>query len=164
MKEPIWLSVELVVAIHGEQLREFGGPSGIRDPGMLESALGRPKNKWSFGEEDLAMLAAAYAFGIARNHPLVDGNKRAAFLSLLTFLGLNDIDFDVANAEAVVMIQGLAAGEIAEEGLARWIRDNWPEAAKTVAKQPKKTPAKKALKPARKPASKSPRSKGTPRR
>jgi death-on-curing protein len=93
---------------------------------MLESALGRPQNKWSYGETDLAALAAAYAFGIARNHPFVDGNKRAALLSIVTFLGLNGIEFAADNAEAVVIIQGLAAGEIAEDGLARWIRDNWP--------------------------------------
>ncbi len=126
MTEPVWLTPELVIALHDEQLREFGGPPGIRDHGMLESALGRPQNKWSYGETDLAALAAAYAYGIARNHPFVDGNKRAAFLSIITFLGLNDIDFVAPEAEAVVMILGLASGEIDEEGLARWIRDNWP--------------------------------------
>jgi death-on-curing protein len=153
MTEPIWLSVDLVVAIHGEQLREFGGPAGLRDPGMLESALGRPRNKWSFGEEDLAMLAAAYAFGVARNHPFVDGNKRAALLSLITFLGLNGIDFEASNSEAVVMIQGLASGEIDEDGLARWIRDNWPTAgAKPVAATAKKAPAKAAKKAVKKTA------------
>lgn len=123
MNEPIWLSVELVIAFHGEQLREFGGPSGIRDRGMLESALGRPQNKWSYGESDLAALAAAYAFGIARNHPFVDGNKRAALLSIVVFLGLNGVDFVADQAEAVVIIQGLAAGDIDEDGLTRWIRD-----------------------------------------
>ncbi len=127
MSEPIWLTLQLVVSFHDEQLREFGGPPGMRDVGMLESALGRPQNKWSFGEQDLAVLAAAYAFGIARNHPFVDGNKRAALLSVVTFLGLNGINFLADNAEAVVMIQDLAAGEIDEDGLSRWIRDNWPE-------------------------------------
>lgn len=127
MSEPIWLTLQLVVSFHDEQLREFGGPPGMRDVGMLESALGRPQNKWSFGEQDLAVLAAAYAFGIARNHPFVDGNKRAALLSVVTFLGLNGINFLADNAEAVVMIQDLAAGEIDEYGLSRWIRDNWPE-------------------------------------
>lgn len=149
MKVPIWLSVDLVVAIHGEQLREFGGPAGLRDPGMLESALGRPRNKWSFGEEDLAVLAAAYAFGVARNHPFVDGNKRAALLSLITFLGLNGIDFVATNSEAVVMILGLAAGEIGEEGLAQWIRDNWPTATAKPAAATAKTAIKKAGKPPR---------------
>lgn len=124
--EPIWLTAELVTAIHGEQLRLFGGPPGLRDTTMLESALDRPRNKWSYGERDLAVLAASYAFGIAKNHPFVDGNKRASFLALVTFLGLNGIDFVAAEAEAAAAILALAAGEIEEEGLARWIRDNWP--------------------------------------
>jgi death-on-curing protein len=125
--EPVWLSVELVIAFHDEQLREFGGPEGLRDRAMLESALGRPKNKWSYGEADLAKLAAAYAFGIARNHPFVDGNKRTALLAIVTFLGLNEIDFLAKEPEAVVIIRDLAAGEVDEEGLTRWIRDNWPK-------------------------------------
>ncbi|MGD9783370.1 MAG: type II toxin-antitoxin system death-on-curing family toxin [Hyphomicrobiaceae bacterium] len=127
MNEPSWLTVELVIAIHEEQLRAYGGPAGIRDRGMLESALARAPNRWTYGERDVAALAAAYAFGIAKNHPFVDGNKRAALLSLVTFLGLNGIDFAAPEAEAVVMILGLAAGDIAEEGLTRWITDNWPE-------------------------------------
>lgn len=127
MSEPVWLSVELVIAIHEEQLRAYGGPAGIRDQGMLESALARAPNKWAYGEHDLAALAAAYAYGIAKNHPFVDGNKRAALLSMVTFLGLNDIDFVASEAEAVVMILGLASGDIVEEGLTRWIRDNWPD-------------------------------------
>ena len=127
MSEPVWLASDLVKAIHEHQLRTFGGPSGIRDEGALESALGRARNRWAYEEVDLAALAAAYAFGIARNHPFVDGNKRTALLALVTFLGLKDIDFVVDEAEAVVMILGLAAGQIDEEGLARWIRDNGPE-------------------------------------
>ncbi|MBU1212521.1 MAG: type II toxin-antitoxin system death-on-curing family toxin [Alphaproteobacteria bacterium] len=123
MKEPVWLTRQLVIAFHDEQLRLFGGPAGIRDLGMLESALARAPNKWSYGEQDIAALAAAYGFGIARNHPFVDGNKRAALLSIITFLGLNDLDFAAPESEAVVMILGLAAGEIEEEGLARWISD-----------------------------------------
>ncbi len=130
MNEPVWLTAELVIAIHDEQLREFGGPPGLRDRGMLESALGRPQNKWSYGETGLAALAAAYAFGIARNHPFVDGNKRASFLSIITFLGLNGIEFLADEAEAAVIIQDLAAGKIDEDGLTRWIRDNWPKQGK----------------------------------
>ncbi len=126
MSEPVWLTAELVIAIHEEQLRIYGGPPGIRERGMLESALGRAPNKWAHGGTDLAALAAAYAYGIARNHPFVDGNKRASLLSLITFLGLNGIDFVVAEADAAAAILGLAAGDIEEEGLARWIRDNWP--------------------------------------
>jgi death-on-curing protein len=128
VSEPVWLPVELVVAIHESQLRRFGGPPGIRDFGALESALGRPRNRWAYEEGDLATLAAAYAFGIARNHPFVDGNKRAALLSLVTFLGLNGIDFVASEAEAVVIIRDLAAGLVDESALARWIRDNLPPA------------------------------------
>lgn len=128
MSEPVWLSVELVIAIHDRQLKEFGGPPGIRDQGMLESALDRPRNKFAYGEEDLAALAAAYAYGIARNHPFVDGNKRASLLAMVVFLDLNGIDFDVPEAEIAAIILALAAGEVGEDGLARWIRDNWPQA------------------------------------
>jgi death-on-curing protein len=124
--EPVWLTGELVLAIHDRQLSEFGGPAGIRDAGALESALGRPKNRWAYEGGDLARLAAAYGFGIARNHPFVDGNKRTAFLSIVTFLGLNDVELIASEAEAVVMILGLAAGEIDEDGLARWIAANIP--------------------------------------
>ena len=126
MTEPIWLTRELVEAFHFKQLKLFGGPAGLRDEGALESALGRPRNRWGYDEGDLAALAAAYAFGIARNHPFVDGNKRTSLLALVTFLGLNGIDFVADEAEAVVIIRSVAAGEVDEIGLARWIRDNWP--------------------------------------
>ncbi|MDP3547855.1 MAG: type II toxin-antitoxin system death-on-curing family toxin [Phreatobacter sp.] len=128
MNEPVWLDAEIMIDVHAEQLALFGGPEGIRDLGMLESALGRPVNKFSYGEEDLAALAAAYAFGIARNHPFVDGNKRAAFAAIIVFLGLNDIAFAPPPAEATAIILALAAGEVGEEGLTRWIRDNGPKA------------------------------------
>lgn len=124
MSEPIWLTVDLVLSIHDEQLREFGGPSGLRDRGLLESALARPLNKFGYGTDDIAELAAAYAFGLSRNHAFVDGNKRIAFLAMVTFLGLNGIEFLVPETEAVVMMVAVAAGEVDEESLARWIRDN----------------------------------------
>jgi death-on-curing protein len=127
MNEPIWLDVEILIDLHAAQLALFGGPDGIRDQGMLESALGRPINKFTYGETDLAALAAAYGFGIARNHPFVDGNKRAAFGAIIVFLGLNDIDFLVPPESATAMILALAAGEVNEEGLTRWIRDNGPQ-------------------------------------
>jgi death-on-curing protein len=129
MTEPVWVSVELVIDIHAEQLALFGGPEGIRDQGLLESALARAPNKHAYGEDDLAALAAAYAFGVARNHPFVDGNKRAAFAAMIVFLGLNGIDFLVPEPEATAAILALAAGEVEEEGLTRWIRDNWPKDA-----------------------------------
>ena len=125
MSEVVWLTSDLVQAIHATQLRLFGGPAGLRDEGALESALGRPVNRAAYGEADLAELAAAYAFGIAKNHPFIDGNKRAALLALITFLGLNDVDFVADEAQAAAIIVGLAAGEIDESGLTRWIRDNW---------------------------------------
>lgn len=126
MTEPVWLPVELVQAIHERQLRRFGGPPGTRDLGALESALARAQNRWAYEGSDLAALAADYAFGIARNHPFVDGNKRTALVSMVTFLGLNGIDFVADEAEAVVMIRDLAAGLVSEDGLSRWIRDNRP--------------------------------------
>lgn len=124
MSEPEWLDVNIMLDVHAEQLALFGGPDGVRDLGLLESALARPINKFAYGEHDLASLAAAYAFGIAKNHPFVDGNKRAAFASIIVFLGLNGIDFVVPEPEATAMILSLAAGEVGEEGLARWIGDN----------------------------------------
>jgi death on curing protein len=126
MSEPFWLTRQMIVAIHDEQLAIHGGASGLRDDGMLESALDRPRNRWAYENAELAELAAAYAFGIARNHPFVDGNKRTALLALYTFLGVNGYDFVVAEAEAAAIILALAAGEVSEESLARWIRDNWP--------------------------------------
>ncbi|MFN3670938.1 MAG: type II toxin-antitoxin system death-on-curing family toxin [Bosea sp. (in: a-proteobacteria)] len=127
MTGPLWLTAELVIDIHAEQLAIFGGPEGIRDIGMLESALMRPVNQFAYGQTDMAALAAAYAFGIARNHPFVDGNKRAAFLTMITFLRLNGIGFAPSEALAAAAILALAAGEVDEAGLTRWIRDNWPK-------------------------------------
>ncbi|MGN6460751.1 MAG: type II toxin-antitoxin system death-on-curing family toxin [Pseudolabrys sp.] len=121
-----WLTVEMIVAIHDEQLAVHGGPSGIRDSGALESALDRPRNEWAYEQAELPELAAAYAYGMAKNHPFVDGNKRTALLALYTFLGINDVDFIVPEADAAAMILALAAGEVSEENLTRWIRDNWP--------------------------------------
>lgn len=131
--------------MHAEQLAIFGGPAGLRDEGMLESALGRPQNKWAYGETDLAVLAAAYAYGLARNHPFVDGNKRAAFMCMMVFLRKNGVDFSPDGSQATVAMVSLASGEIDEDGLARWIRDNWPIAgAKPAAATAKKAAAKAA--------------------
>ncbi len=127
MNEPEWLDVNIMLDVHAEQLALFGGPDGMRDLGLLESALARPVNKYAYCETDLAALAAAYGFGIAKNHPFVDGNKRAAFASIIVFLGLNVIDFVVPPENATAMILSLAAGEVSEQSLARWIRDNWPK-------------------------------------
>jgi death-on-curing protein len=126
MSEPRWLTVELVEDIHAEQLARFGGSPGLRDRGALESALGRPINRWHYGSKDLVGLAAAYAFGLARNHAFVDGNKRIAFAAMMVFLRLKGIRFAPNPAEATAVMITLAAGEIDEEGLARWIADNMP--------------------------------------
>jgi death on curing protein len=104
MSEPIWLDVDEVIDMHAEQLAMFGGPEGIRDHGLLESAVLRPVNQWNYGQTDMAALAAAYAFGLARN----------------------DIPFAPDPALATAIILSLAAGEVSEESLTRWIRDNWP--------------------------------------
>jgi death on curing protein len=122
-----WLTVEEVVALHERQLRRFGGPSGIRDPGALESAINRPRNKWEYEGAGMADLAASYAYGIARNHPFVDGNKRAAFIAMVLFLRKNRIPFAPPQAEATAIILALAAGEVSETSLARWVKDRWPQ-------------------------------------
>lgn len=127
MSEPIWLDVREVIDMHAEQLEMFGGPEGIRDQGMLESAIARPLNRWHYGASDLAALAAAYAFGLAKNHPFVDGNKRIAFQAMMVFLRSNSVAFAPEPAHATAIILALAAGEVGEEGLTRWIRDNWPK-------------------------------------
>jgi death-on-curing protein len=127
-KEIEWLSLPIVLAIHDEQLVEHGGAGGVRDIALLESALHRPVNKSNYESAELPELAASYAYGIARNHPFVDGNKRTALLTMYTFLGVNGVDLVVAEADAAAMILSLAAGEVSEESLARWIRDNWPKA------------------------------------
>jgi len=124
MNEPVWLDIDIVLDFHVEQLALFGGADGIRDRGLLESALARPINKFSYGETRVAALAAAYGFGIARNHPFIDGNKRTALASIIVFLGLNGIDLDAPQEAATAMILSLAAAEITEDVLAGWIADH----------------------------------------
>jgi death on curing protein len=126
--DPVWLTTAEVIALHEMQLRRFGGPAGIRDLGALDSALGRPINKWQYEGADLAAMAAAYACEVARNHPFVDGNKRAAFVAMMLFMRKNGVRFAPSQAEATVIILALAAGEVSEAGLIRWIKDRWPKA------------------------------------
>jgi death-on-curing protein len=128
MNKPNWLAVELIVAIHDEQLAIHGGLAGIRDTALLESALDRPRNKCASESAELPELAAAYGYGIEKNHPFVDGNKRTSLLAIYTFLGINGVDFIVPEADVAAMIFALAAGEVSEESLTRWIKDNWPKA------------------------------------
>jgi death-on-curing protein len=125
-KEPLWISYEQAIAIHSRQLRRFGGAPGLRDEGMLRSALERPINKWRYEQAELAELASAYAFGLAKNHAFVDGNKRIAFMAMMVFLLKNEIAFSPKPEHATSIILGLAAGQVSEESLTRWIRDNWP--------------------------------------
>ncbi|MCK1544374.1 type II toxin-antitoxin system death-on-curing family toxin [Bradyrhizobium sp. 147] len=124
-QEPFWVTYEQAVAIHSRQLRRFGGAPGLRDEGMLRSALERPINKWRYEQAPMEELAAAYAFGLAKNHAFADGNKRIAFMAMMVFLHKNGVAFSPAPAEATTMILSLAAGEVSEQSLARWIRDNW---------------------------------------
>jgi death-on-curing protein len=124
VNEPVWLRLEAILAAHDEQLAEHGGGAGIRDLGLLESALARPLNLHAYGEPSLATLAAAYAFGIAKNHPFVDGNKRTALVAAELFLGVNGYDLIADDVEVVKVFLALAAGEINEQELAAWIDRN----------------------------------------
>jgi death-on-curing protein len=120
--EPVWLSRALISAIHDEQIAEHGGSPGLRDEGLLESALARPRNLAAYGKPDLAALAAAYAFGLARNHPFVDGNKRTAFVAAELFLDLNGHDLVASDEDCVTAMLSLAAGETSEAEFAAWLR------------------------------------------
>ncbi len=126
MREPNWFTYEQAVVAHSLQLRRFGGAPGLRDEGALRSALERPVNKWHYDGAELPELAVAYAFGLVKNHAFVDGNKRIGFISMVTFLRKNGVMFRPDQAQATGIILAVAAGEVSEEGLARWIRDNWP--------------------------------------
>ena len=125
MTEPKWLTAELVEALHVECLGLFGGPSGLRDAGLLQSALDRPCNLYAYSDDpSLFEMAAAYCAGILRNHPFIDGNKRSALLAARAFLFLNGYLLEASEADEVVTIVGAAAGEIEEAALAAWIEAN----------------------------------------
>jgi death on curing protein len=120
----IWIDPAAIVAIHNEQLAEHGGGEGLRDAGLLDSALNRPLNRATYGEPDVAALAASYAVGLAKNHPFVDGNKRTAFVAMELFLALNGRTLTAGDAECVVTMLSVAAGEIDEANLTDWIGQN----------------------------------------
>ena len=120
----VWIATEVALAAHAEQLAEHGGGDGIRDEGMLESAMARPRNLADYNHPDVAALAAGYAYGIAGNHPFVDGNKRTAAVVSETFLMLNGHQLNATDAELVVAFVALAAGELSEEELADWFRQH----------------------------------------
>jgi death-on-curing protein len=123
MNEPAWLSRLAIDALHLDQLREHGGMRGLRDENALGSAMARPQQRWRYDPEaNLADLAAAWGFGLARDHPYVDGNKRIGFLALATFLELNGVVLEATDADIVAMMDSLAADTSSEEELAAWIR------------------------------------------
>ena len=126
MKEPVWIRLDVVLMMHEETLMLHGGPEGVRDLGLLESALARPKNLFAYSEQgvSVARFAAAYAKGIVANHPFVDGNKRTAFTAYLTFLKLNGLEVTATKEDRVLTFWKLAAGEISEEKLALWFERN----------------------------------------
>ncbi len=133
-KKWAWVPETVVWAAHNDQLNRNGGSAGVRDEGLLESALARPKNLVVYGEPEVFNLAAAYAFGIIRNHPYVDGNKRTGFLIACVFLEMNGWEFDAPEAEAYAAVMAFAQNEIDEPSFAAWLKDN----AKKIKKPNKK--------------------------
>lgn len=122
MKEPFWISKEILLAIQSQLLARFGGLDGLRDEGLLDSALGRPLQLIHYGRPDLFDLAASYAHGIVKNHPFLDGNKRAGFMAAYTFLGINGYRLEAPEEQAVLQTLALAAGELDADGYAEWLR------------------------------------------
>lgn len=130
MKRWIWIDAADAAAYHAELLTEHGGSAGLRDRGLLESALARPQNLAAYGDPTAFELAAAYAFGIAKNHPFVDGNKRVAFVASVTFLELNGWQFVAAEEDAAIAFLGLAGGKVTEQDLSRWLEGRSRKAAR----------------------------------
>src|SRR5690242_13941629 len=124
MKEPDWVLREAVLALQERLLAEFGGPSGIRDQGLLDSALARPENRFSYGKHSLFGVAARYAFGLIKNHPFLDGNKRIGFAVAILFLELNGKTFEASEIDAAIQTLALAAGEVSEKKYAAWLEQN----------------------------------------
>lgn len=130
MSEPVWVRHDVVIAIHERVLADHGGESGIRDPGLLESALARPKQIQAYNDPDLATLAAAYAAGIIHNHPFLDGNKRVGFMVAYLFLTCNNFTLTATEVSATRAVLDLAAGDMKEEQFSQWLRDNTQPAGK----------------------------------
>jgi death on curing protein len=120
----VWLSERLILTMHSKALARHGGADGVRDAGLLESALARPLNRAVYGEPDIIELAALYALAIARNHPFIDGNKRTAYLALEVFLALNGLRLTATDAEAVVAMLAMASGELTDEEFILWVREH----------------------------------------
>jgi death-on-curing protein len=119
--EPVWLLREFIIAVHERLIAEYGGSSGLRDEGLLESALARPMHLFTYGTPSLAQLAASYAVGIAKNHAFIDGNKRTAFVAAAVFLERNGLNLTAPEAEATVAMLRVAEGSMSEKQLARWL-------------------------------------------
>lgn len=124
MTEPRWLSKKALLVLVGEAVRTHGGLEGIRDDGLLDSALARPQNLFAYGSDDIHALAGAYAFGLVRNHPFVDGNKRAGFLAAAIFLEINGWRLSASESDAALKVLELAAGELDEDQFSEWLRAN----------------------------------------
>lgn len=124
MSEPVWVFRETIEILHDETISNEGGAHGLRDEGLLESALARPMNAWNYGVTDIHELAASYAFGLAKNHAFIDGNKRAAFLACAVFLEVNGYRLIAAEAHAALAFLDLAAGDMSETELADWLRES----------------------------------------
>jgi death-on-curing protein len=140
MKEPHWLGLDSVLALHELVVADYGGDPSIRDAGRLQSALARPKHLFSYGEPTLARLAAAYAVGIVQGHPFTDGNKRTGFMSAAAFLELNGLKFEASEVEVVIKTLGLAASEVSEAGYGQWLAKSVeaPKASKKTKKAKRK--------------------------
>jgi death-on-curing protein len=122
--EPIWLTRRMVQAVHDQQIREHGGRHGVRDEGLIASALARPQNRWGYSQDvDLPELAAAYGFGLTKNHGFIDGNKRVGYMAMYVFLGTNGLEIEAPEEEVVILMTRVASGEWTEDELAAWLRE-----------------------------------------
>lgn len=124
MKRPVWLLKETVLALHERLLADFGGSAGLRDEGLLESALARPANLFAYGTPTVFDLAASYAFGLVKNHPFIDGNKRVGFAAAVVFIEINGRRFRASEADATIQTLALAAGAVAEVEYSTWLKAN----------------------------------------
>jgi death on curing protein len=124
VKEPAWVLREVVLILHEQSLAQFGGAAGVRDEGLLDSALGKPHNLFAYGKPSLFDLAASYAFGLVKNHPFIDGNKRVGFVVALLFLELNGYRFQATEVDAAMRTLALAAGEMKEAAYSEWLKAN----------------------------------------